>query len=58
MPTKANQLPKSGKVKTPPPKRNGLPLRLALTIVAGGAGCSRAVARQMKRIVPSDKCQD
>ena len=37
MPTKANQLPKSGKVKTPPPKRNGLPLRLALPIVAGGA---------------------
>ena len=32
MPSKANQLPKSGKVRLPPPKRNGLPL-----LLAGGA---------------------
>ena len=33
MPSKANQLPKGGKVNTPPPQRNRLPLYLA----AGGA---------------------
>jgi hypothetical protein len=36
MPQKANQLPKGGKVRTPPSRRNNLPLRLALPIVAGG----------------------
>jgi hypothetical protein len=39
MPTKANQLPKGGMVKTPPPKRNVLPLYLAggalLVIIIG-----------------------
>jgi len=39
MPTKANQLPKGGMVKTPPPKRTGLPLYLAggalLVIIIG-----------------------
>ena len=33
MPKQANQLPKGGKVNTPPPQRNRLPLYLA----AGGA---------------------
>jgi hypothetical protein len=39
MPSKTNQLPKGGMVKTPPPKRNGLPLYLAggalLVIIIG-----------------------
>ena len=37
MPKRANQLPKAGKAKTPPPKRNNLPPRLAVPIAVGGA---------------------